>query len=134
MSKKLFINLPVANLQVSMNFYSSIGFTNNPQFTDHTAACMVISDEIYVMLLTADKFKQFTTKQIADTETVVAVINCLSLDSKQEIDEMVIKAVEAGGKEPLEPKDYGFMQQRSFEDPDGHLWEVLFMDLSKMPH
>lgn len=116
-----------------MDFYTAIGFGNNPQFTDDTAACMVVSDEIYVMLLTHGKFKQFTNKEIADTQKTAAVINFLSASSNQEVDELLEKAMSAGGTEPKEAKDYGFMYQRSFEDPDGNLWEVGHMDMSKFP-
>jgi len=133
MSKKIFINLPVADLKKSMDFYSAIGFTNNPQFTDNTAACMVLTEEIFVMLLTYDKFKAFTSKEIADTKKTASVINSLSVDSNAEVDQFVEKAVAAGGKEPNKAKVYGFMLQRSVEDPDGNLWEVLHMDLSKFP-
>lgn len=133
MSKKIFINLPVANLQKSIDFYSAIGFTNNPQFTDDTAACMVLTEEIYVMLLTHPKFKEFTPKKLADTKNTASVINSLSVDSNDEVNDFVKKAVAAGGKEPTPAKDYGFMQQRSVEDLDGNLWEVLYMDLSKFP-
>jgi len=133
MSKKIFINLPVADLKKSMDFYSAIGFTNNPQFTDNTAACMVLTEDIFVMLLTHDKFKSFTSKEIADTKKMASVINSLSVDSNAEVNQFVEKAVAAGGKEPNKEKDYGFMLQRSVEDPDGNLWEVLYMDLSKFP-
>ncbi|HRE50204.1 MAG TPA: VOC family protein [Flavitalea sp.] len=133
MSKKIFINLPVRDLQKSMAFYAAIGFTNNPQFTDETAACMVLTEEIYVMLLTHAKFSQFTQKGIGDTAKNASVINSLSVDSKEEVDAMIKKALKAGGKESNEAKDYGFMQQQSFEDLDGHLWEVFYMDMSKFP-
>ena len=133
MAKKIFINLPVTDLKSAMTFYTAIGFTNNPQFTDDTAACMVLTEEIYVMLLTQNKFKEFTKKEIGNTKKTASVINSLSVDSNEEVNAMVEKALKAGGKEPNEAKDYGFMQQRSFEDPDGHLWEVLYMDLSKLP-
>ncbi len=133
MAKKVFINLPVADLTAAMNFYTAIGFTNNPQFTDETAACMVISDEIYVMILTHAKFKEFTKKDIGDAFKTASVINCLSVDSLAEVNAMTEKALKAGGKETDDPKDYGFMQQRSFEDLDGHLWEVLYMDVTKFP-
>ncbi len=133
MAKKIFINLPVADLQKAMTFYAAIGFTNNPKFTDDTAGCMVLSEEIYVMLLTHPKFKEFTKKDIGDTFKIASVINSLSVDSNEEVNTMVEKALNAGGKEPNEAKDFGFMQQRSFEDLDGHLWEVLYMDLSKFP-
>ncbi|KIA99547.1 MULTISPECIES: VOC family protein [unclassified Flavobacterium] len=133
MATKIFINLPVADLQKAMSFYSAIGFTNNPQFTDETAACMVLTEEIYVMLLTHSKFNEFTKKEIGNTFKTASVINSLSVDSTQEVNTMIDKAVGAGGKESSEAKDYGFMQQRSFEDLDGHLWEVLYMDLTKFP-
>jgi predicted lactoylglutathione lyase len=133
MATKIFINLPVADLQKAMSFYSAIGFTNNPQFSDETAACMVLTEEIYVMLLTHSKFNEFTKKEIGNTFKTASVINSLSVDSTQEVNTMIDKAVGAGGKESSEAKDYGFMQQRSFEDLDGHLWEVLYMDLTKFP-
>jgi len=133
MAKKIFINLPVADLKKAMAFYTAIGFTNNPQFTDETAACMVLTEEIFVMLLTKKKFNEFTKKEIGNTVKTASVINSLSVDSNDEVNTMIEKALKAGGKEPNEAKDYGFMQQRSFEDLDGHLWEVLYMDLSKFP-
>ncbi|CAM3659513.1 lactoylglutathione lyase [Flavobacterium saliperosum S13] len=133
MKSQIFINLPVKDLAKAMAFYAHIGFTNNPQFTDETAACMIISDEIFVMLLTHDKFKQFITKQIADTTKTTAVINSLSLESVAKMNEMMTKVLAAGGNEYSDAKDYGFMQQRSFEDLDGHCWEVFYMDVSKFP-
>ncbi len=133
MSKKIFINLPVRDLQKSMAFYSAIGFSNNPQFTDETAACMVLSEEIFLMLLTHEKFSKFITKSIADTSKTTSVINSISLDSVTEVDAMMDTVIAAGGKEPVEAKDYGFMLQRSFEDFDGHLWEVFYMDMHKLP-
>ena len=116
-----------------MEFYAKIGFTNNPQFTDETAASMVWSEEIYVMLLTHEKFKQFINREIGNPSKSVLVINALSVDSAKEVNDIADKAVKAGGKESMEARDYGFMQQRSFEDPDGHLWEVFYMDMSKFP-
>ena len=133
MSKKIFINLPVADLPKSMDFYTAIGLVNNPVFTDETAACMVLSEEIFVMLLTKPKFAFFTTKQVADTKQVAAVINSLSMDSVEEMNRFVENALAAGATETREPMDMGFMQQRSIEDPDGHLWEVVYMDMSQMP-
>lgn len=134
MAKKIFINLPVADLQKAMTFYTAIGFTNNPQFTDETAACMVLTEEIYVMLLSHPKFKEFTKKEIGNAFTTSAVINSLSVDSVEEVNTIAEQAINAGGKETNEPKDYGFMQQRSFQDLDGHLWEVLYMDVTKFPN
>jgi uncharacterized protein len=133
MAKKIFINLPVADLQKAMTFYTAIGFTNNPQFTDETAACMVLTEEIYVMLLSHPKFKEFTKKEIGNAFTTASVINSISVDSVEEVNLMSNQALNAGGKETNEPKDYGFMQQRSFQDLDGHLWEVLYMDTTKFP-
>ncbi|MBV7531594.1 VOC family protein [Chitinophaga sp. sic0106] len=133
MSKQVFINLPVADLKKSMSFYEAIGFKNNPQFTDETAACMVVSDTIFVMLLTHDKFRQFTPKTITDAKSNIAVINSLSMSSNDELNTFIENALKAGGREYREPVDYGFMQQRSFEDLDGHNWEAVYMDMSKMP-
>ena len=133
MAKKIFINLPVANLKKSMHFYTAIGFTNNPQFTDETAACMVLTEEIYIMLLTHQKLATFTSKEIIDAKKYIGAINCISLDSPDEVNIIANNAIKNGGIEPAPPQDYGFMQQRSFEDPDGHHWEVIFMDMNKFP-
>jgi len=133
MSKQVFINLPVKDLKKSMGFYEAMGFTNNPQFTDETAACMVWSDSIFVMLLTHEKFKQFIGKNIIDGKQTVGVINALSVESNDEVNAFMDKAVAAGGKEYAEAKDYGFMLQRSVEDLDGNNWEVFYMDLNKFP-
>lgn len=133
MAKKIFINLPVTDLKKAMDFYTRIGFTNNPTFTDETAACMVLSEEIYVMLLTHDKLSQFTSKKIIDAKTGIGVINSISVDSLEEVNAMADAALSAGSDEPSAPKDYGFMQQRSFNDLDGNHWEVLYMDMSKFP-
>ena len=133
MAKKIFINLPVSDLKKEMEFYSKIGFTNNPTFTDDTAACMVLSEEIYVMLLTHEKFSQFTGKKIIDPKTDIGVINSISVDSLDEVHTMADAALNAGGGEPSELKDYGFMVQRSFTDLDGNHWEVVYMDMSQFP-
>lgn len=133
MSKQVFINLPVKDLKKSMDFYEAIGFTNNPQFTDETAACMVWSDAIFVMLLTHDKLKQFISKTIIDAKQTVGVINAISLESNDEVNAFLEKAIRAGGNEYSEPKDYGFMQQRCVEDLDGNNWEVFYMDMNKFP-
>ena len=127
MSTKIFVNLPVKDLKKSMAFFTAIGFKNNPQFTDDTAACMVISEEIYLMILTEAKFKSFTPKQICDATKNTEVITALSCESRDKVSELVKTAVAAGGSTYSEPKDYGFMYQRSFQDPDGHLWEVFHM-------
>ena len=128
MSTKIFVNLPVKDLAKSMRFFESIGFKNNPQFTDDTAACMVISDDIYVMILTEAKFKTFTPKKIADANTSTEVLTALSRESRADVDDTVRKALAAGGSTYAEPKDHGFMYQHGFQDPDGHIWEVFWMD------
>jgi len=131
MSKLIFINLPVTDLKRSMAFYAAIGAANNPQFTDETAACMVVSDAIHVMLLTHDKWRQFTSKPIVDAHASAQVLLCLSADSKDEVDAYVDKAMAAGGTgDPTPTQDFGFMFGRSFEDPDGHIWEVMWMDMA----
>jgi uncharacterized protein len=130
-SKMIFVNLPVADLARAMVFYETVGFTNNPQFTDETAACMVWSDAIHVMLLTHDKWRQFTTKPIVDAHCSAQVLLCLSSDSKDEVTAMVDAAVSAGGApDPTPTQDFGFMFGRSFEDVDGHIWEVMWMDMA----
>jgi predicted lactoylglutathione lyase len=129
MSKMIFVNLPVADLPAARAFYEAIGATNNPQFTDETAACMVFSDVIHVMLLTHEKFAQFTPKRIADARLTSEVLICISVDSREAVDEITEQALAAGGREPREPQDYGFMYGRSFEDLDGHIWEPMWMDL-----
>lgn len=128
MSTKVFVNLPVKNLNRSMDFYKALGFSFDPQFTDDTAACMVISEHNYAMLLTHEKFKSFSTKPIPDTHKTTGVLIALTLDSKVAVDEMVRKAVGAGGEEPRAMQDHGFMMQRTFEDLDGHTWEPFWMD------
>ncbi len=130
MPKLIFVNLPVADLPAAKAFYEAIGATNNPQFTDDTAACMVFSDTIHVMLLTHDKFRQFTPKRIADAHSTSEVLVAISADSRDGVDEITDKALAAGGREAREKQDYGFMYSRSFEDPDGHIWEPMWMDLN----
>ncbi len=133
MAKQIFINLAVKDLQKSMNFYTSMGFTNNQQFSDDTGKCMVWSDNIFVMLMSHEKFNSFISKPIADTKSKIAGIFSLSTESVDEVNLIVENALKAGGIEPVEMKDYGFMQQRTIEDFDGHTWEVFFMDLTKFP-
>ena len=129
MTKLIFVNLPVADLPAAKAFYEAIGATNNPMFTDDTAACMVLSDVIHVMLLTHEKFAQFTPKRIADARETSEVLICISADSRDAVDDITDKALAAGGREPREKQDHGFMYGRSFEDPDGHIWEVMWMDV-----
>jgi len=131
--RKIFVNLPVKDLKKSMSFYEAIGFKNNPQFTDDTGACMVVSEEIYVMILTHEKFQGFTPKQIVDATKSSEVINALSYESRAEVDDVVTKATSAGGAKYAEPQDYGFMYQHGFQDPDGHIWEVFWMDPKGIP-
>lgn len=133
MAKQVFINLAVRDLQKSMEFYTALSFTNNPQFSDESGKCMVWSDHIFVMLLTHEKFATFATKPIADTKNNVAGLFSLSVDSVDEVNNIVTNGLNAGGVEPSEMKDYGFMQQRTIEDPDGHTWEIFYMDMSKIP-
>ncbi len=129
MSKLIFVNLPVADLPAAKAFYEAIGAANNPQFSDETAACMVFSETIHVMLLTHDKFAQFTPKRIADAHATSEVLICISADSREGVDEIADKALAAGGREPRPAQDYGFMYSRSFEDLDGHIWEPMYMDM-----
>lgn len=133
MNPKVFINLPVANLPASIEFYSKIGFENEPMFTDETAAGMKYSEEIYVMLLTHEKLKQFTQKPIVDAKKFSAGTYALQMNDTEQMNKMVEAALQAGGKEPTPLQDYGFMQQRNFEDLDGHTWEPFYMDISKFP-
>ena len=133
MAKQIFINLAVKDLTKSFDFYTAIGFTNNPQFSDETAKCMVWSENIFVMLLTHEKFATFATKPIADTKSNLAGLFSLSMDSLDDVNTMMANGLEAGGTEPTEIKDYGFMQQRTLEDFDGHTWEIFFMDTSQFP-
>ena len=133
MARQIFINLAVKDLEKSMAFYTALGFTNNPQFSDDAGKCMVWSENIYVMLLTHEKFLNFATKPIADTKNAVAGLFSLSLDSVDEVHTVMTNGLNAGGIEPSEMKDYGFMQQRTIEDFDGHTWEIFYMDISKFP-
>ena len=121
MATQIFINLPVTDLQQSIRFYEHIGFTNNPQFTDETAACMVLNEHIYVMLLTHDKFKQFTPKAISNAKESSEVLNALTLASRDEVDNFISIAINHGGNEFRPTQDYGFMYGRAFEDLDGHI-------------
>jgi predicted lactoylglutathione lyase len=130
MSKLIFVNLPVSDLPKSIAFYEALGAVKNEQFTDHTAACMVFSETIHVMLLTHDKFSQFTPKKIANARETTEVLICISAESREAVDSMIVRADGAGGTIDIGPKqDYGFMYGRSFEDPDGHIWEVMWMDV-----
>lgn len=127
-SRKIFVNLAVRDLKRSMAFFSRLGFVFNPQFTDEQAACMVISDEAFVMLLSEPFFKTFTRREICGTRSHTEGIFALSCSSRAEVDEMVGKAIAAGGQHAMEPQDHGFMYSWSFYDPDDHHWEVVWMD------
>lgn len=131
--KQIFINLVVADVNKSMDFYTQLGFTNNPQFSDEQGKCMVWSEHIFVMLLSPDKFKTFTEKPLADTKKQIAALLSLSVSGLDRVNEIVDNGLKAGGIEPTPMKDYGFMQQRSIEDFDGHTWEISYMDMSKFP-
>ena len=133
MSTSIYVNLPVKDLKKSMAFFTSLGFTFNPQFSDENGACLVISDRIYYMLLTEPFFKTFITTKIADAAQYTEVINALGVDTRVEVDTLVDKAFTAGAKKYRQLQDDGWMYSRSFEDLDGHLWEVVYMDLSQMP-
>lgn len=133
MSRKLFVNLPVKELDRSVRFFTALGFSFNAHFTDETATCMIVSDSSFVMLLTEEKFKQFTPKQLCDTKQATEVLVCLSAESRAEVDQLVAKAVAAGGSLYKEPIDFGFMYGHSFQDPDGHQWEVMFMEPEAIP-
>lgn len=127
---KIFVNLPVKNLNKSMEFFAQLGFAFNPQFSDENAACMIIGEDIYAMLLLERFFKSFINKEIADATQSAEVILALSADSREKVDEMVSKALAVGGKPFNEPSDHGWMYSRSFQDPDDHLWEIVWMDPS----
>lgn len=128
MARKIFVNLPIKNLAASTAFFTKLGFTFNAQFTDENATCMVVSDDIFVMLLVEPFFSNFIDKPIADAKAVTEVILALSAESRAEVDDIVGKAVAAGGRESQDPRDHGWMYQRSFEDLDGHQWELAYMD------
>jgi predicted lactoylglutathione lyase len=130
MSQSIFVNLPVKDLSKSKGFFESLGYQFNAQFTDETAACMVISDQIYTMLLTHEKFKGFTPHPVSDAHKQTEVLVCLSCNSRQHVDELVSKAKAAGGTTFKEPDDHGFMYGHSFQDLDGHIWELVYMEPS----
>ena len=132
MPQMIFVNLPVSDLPASMAFYGSLGFSFNPEFTDDTAACMVISDTIFAMLLTHGAMARFCDLPVADAKSTVSHLLALSREDRAGVDEITDAALKAGGTEPRPAQDYGFMYSRAFTDPDGHIWEPLFMDLDAM--
>ena len=127
MQRQIFVNLSVKKLNASIEFFRKLGFDFNPQFTGPTAACMIISETIYVMLLTEEFFQTFTPKSICDAQKSTEVLTCLSCTSRAEVDELVRKAVMAGGKIYKGPQLHGQMYGHGFQDLDGHLWELMYM-------
>lgn len=130
MVTKIFVNLPVKDLNNTIDFFTKLGFKFNPQFTDENATCMIVNEDIFVMLLVEKFFKTFTKKEICDTSKDTEVIVALSVESREKVDQMINKALESGGKESREPQDHGWMYGRSFEDINKHLWEIIYMDES----
>jgi uncharacterized protein len=127
-SNMIFVNLPVKDLQASIRFFNALGFEFNPAFTDENAGCLVIGDNIFAMLLMEPFFQSFTSKAIADTSKTTEVMVAISADSRAQVDELADKALASGGSAAGEPQDHGFMYSRSFQDPDGHIWEVVYME------
>lgn len=133
MSKKIFVNLAVKDLNKSIEFFTKLGFTFNPQFTDDKATCMIIAENIFAMLLVDQFFKSFIDTEICDTKKSTEVLVALSFDSREEVNEMYDKAITNGGKQQREHQEMGWMLQKSFKDLDGHIWEMIFMDVEAMP-
>lgn len=133
MPQQIFVNLPVKDLERSKAFFTHLGYSVNPQFTNEQAACIVISDTIYAMLLVEPFFQTFTKKPISDAKASTEVLLCLSCDSREHVDTLVAKALEAGGTTPMDKQDHGFMYGHGFEDLDGHQWELMYMDMSAAP-
>ena len=132
-SKQIYVNLPVKDLKQTMDFFTGLGFEFNMQFTDmHKAACLVVGENIYVMLLVEDYFKSFTKREIADTEKYAQLTVAIAAESREGVDEIVNKAVALGGKLYSDKMDYGFMYQWGFQDPNGHIWEIVYMDMSAL--
>lgn len=133
MSQMIFVNLPVSDVAKSTAFYEALGAVKNPKFSNETASGMVLSDTIHVMLLSHERYRDFTTKAIPDAKASAQMLLCLSMESREACDAAVDKAVAAGGTaDPTPTQDFGFMYGRSYEDPDGHIWEVMWMDLAEM--
>ena len=128
MAQMIFVNLPVKDLEKSKAFFVHLGYSINPQFTDENAACVVISEHIYAMLLTHPRFKDFTPLEVSDATRSTEVLLCLSCESRGRVDELVARAVAAGGAAHMQPQDHGMMYGHGFTDPDGHIWEVMWMD------
>ncbi|MBV7482683.1 VOC family protein [Bordetella sp. BOR01] len=128
MHKQIFVNLAVADLQKSIDFFKQLGLDVDPRFTDQNAACLVLGENLHAMLLTRDYFKTFVDKPLSDPKQSTEVLVCLSCESRAEVDDLVARARAAGGSVPRQPQDYGFMYGHGFEDPDGHVWELMYMD------
>lgn len=133
MAKQIFVNIPVKDLNVSIAFYTKLGFTFNQQFTDENATCMIVSENIMIMLLKEEFFKTFTPKPIANAKESTEVLICISAESREEVDQYVRLALEAGGKALMPKQDHGWMYGHGFEDLDGHMWEIGYMDMSALP-
>jgi len=131
MHSQIFVNLPVKDLKRAVDFYTKLGYAFNPRFTDENATCMIVGENLFVMLLVEKFFGTFTNKKIVDTTSATEVLNCVSCDSRAQVDELVARARDAGGKVPRQPQDHGFMYAHGYEDPDGHTWELVHM--SGMP-
>lgn len=128
MTTQIFVNLPVKNLQRSIAFFTRLGYTFNPQFTNENATCMIVGENIFVMLLVEKFFQTFTTKPVCDATQQTEVLLCLSVESRARVDELVAKALAAGGTAPTPPKDHGFMYGHGYQDLDGHIWELFYME------
>ena len=132
MTTKIFVNLPAKDLNKTIEFFTKLGFKFNPQFTDENATCMIVGEDIFVMLLVEKFFKTFTKKEICDSSKNTEVIVALSVEGREKVDQMINKVIEAGGREYREPQDHGWMYGRSFEDINGHIWEIIYMDESAL--
>jgi len=131
--KQIYVNLSVKDLKRSLDFFKGLGFTFNPKFTDDNAACMILGENIYAMIIVESFFKTFTGKEISDASKTTEVLTALSVDSRKQVDEIADKALQSGGSPNKETQDHGWIYSRSFQDPDGHIWELLYMDESQMP-
>ncbi|MED4888407.1 VOC family protein [Lysinibacillus fusiformis] len=127
-SKNIFINLPVKNVKKSTSFFQELGFEFNQQFSDETTSSMIISESIFALLMVEDRFKGFSNKEITDTSVSAEAILCLSAENREQVDQLVNKALASGGKPYSDPQDHGFMYGWGFQDLDGHIWEVVYMD------
>ncbi|CAN5334520.1 VOC family protein [soil metagenome] len=131
--KQIFVNLPVKNIPATKQFFTGLGFDFNPQFSNDKGICMIVAENIFVMLLDVEFYKTFTKKPIADAFKSNEVLVCLSCDSRAHVDDLVTKAIAAGGTAPNAPRDHGFMYGHGFDDLDGHTWELAYMDMSALP-